>query len=212
LLVPRAPQPTTSFGRRLDASFATSCGSPHSGLAFTRPPGRLGCPGRCSRTVSETSAGAGSFGLPPHKGRLPAMRSGGCSRFGRAPAAVPTLALRRPPLPRGRPRGRPRGGRGGAEAGAPVADAGPVVGDQAGASLALGGVVQVGASCSLGALVGAFAVGTAGLAPDAVGAVEAAAEQGPAHRGLRLRRRRRSCAQDWQRSPGPTNGRRQPRQ
>jgi hypothetical protein len=88
-----------------------------------------------------------------------------------------------------------------AEARAPVADAGAVVGDQAGASLALGRVVQVGAPCPLGALVGAVTVGAAALASDAARAVEAATEQGPAHRRLRAVRRRSSLAQGGQRSP-----------
>jgi hypothetical protein len=60
-------------------------------------------------------------------------------------------------------------------AGAPVADDGAVVGDHAGPAPALGGVgVQVGAACSLGPLVVAFAVDASGPSPDAARAVEAA--------------------------------------
>jgi hypothetical protein len=83
-----------------------------------------------------------------------------------------------------------------------VADDGAVVGDGVGPASAFGGVVvQVRSSCSLGALVVAFAVDAAGAAADAAAAAQAGAEQGPGHRGLRLRRSRSLSRQSWQPSP-----------
>jgi hypothetical protein len=80
-----------------------------------------------------------------------------------------------------------------------------VVGDRAASALSLLVVVEVGASCPLGPVGLALAVSASGLASDAGAAADAGAEQGAAHRGLRLRRSRSSLAQRGQRSPGPTN-------
>jgi hypothetical protein len=88
---------------------------------------------------------------------------------------------------------------------APVTDDGAVVGDDAGATASLCCVgVEVGASCSLGALVVTLAVVTAGFAADLAATADAGSEQVP-HRGLRLRRSRSLSRHLGQRSPGPTN-------
>jgi hypothetical protein len=95
------------------------------------------------------------------------------------------------------------------QAGAPVADGGAVVGDEAAAPLAFGSVVEVGASCPLGPVVGALAVSAPGFAAYLLAAAEAGAGQGAGHRGLRRLRSRSLRWHGWQRSPGPTNGLRQ---
>jgi hypothetical protein len=90
-------------------------------------------------------------------------------------------------------------------AGAPVAQQGAVVGDDATSALSLSGVVEVGASCSLGPVLVGLAVSAPGFAADGGAAADAGAQQGAAHRGLRLRRSRSLAAHLGQRSPGPTN-------
>ena len=78
--------------------------------------------------------------------------------------------------------------------GAPVPDDGAVVGDDAAAALALGVVVvEVGSACLLGPVPLALAVRAPRLASYHVAAVEAGADQAPAHRGLRRRRTRSFC-------------------
>jgi hypothetical protein len=73
----------------------------------------------------------------------------------------------------------------------PVAHDGAVVGHNATASLSFSGVgVEVGASYPLGLVQAGLAVTASGLATYLPAAVEAGAEQGPGHRGLRLRRSR----------------------
>jgi hypothetical protein len=98
---------------------------------------------------------------------------------------------------------------------APVTEHGAVVGDDPASALPLLGVgVEVGAPWLLGPVLVGVAVAASGLAAYWFAAVEAGAQQGAGHR-LRLRlaalilTRR---AQGGQRSPGPTNQARQPRQ
>jgi hypothetical protein len=102
------------------------------------------------------------------------------------------------------------------DAGAPVAHLGAVVGDEATASLSLVVVVEVGASCPLGPVVGGGAVAASGLAAYWLAAVEAGAGKCLGHRRLRRLRWTAlalvSLAQGGQRSPGPTNQARQARQ